>query len=81
MGLHSPLSCAAVVLTATSADLHGEPNQDLFRVDKDGKWGFIDETGQIVIEPVYEGVAPFSEGLAAVRLDGKFGYINKAGVP
>jgi len=45
----------------------------------DGKWGFINNRGQIVIDFIYDDVKPFSEGLAAVRLDNKWGYIKKNG--
>ena len=37
-----------------------------FKVQVDGKSGFIDKTGQIVIPPQYENVDDFSEGLALV---------------
>ena len=43
------------------------------------KWGFMDTTGAIAIEAVYDDVGPFSEGLAAVNKNGKWGYINKSG--
>nr|WP_276603455.1 WG repeat-containing protein [Nannocystis pusilla] len=33
----------------------------------DHKWGFIDRTGRIVIEPIYEGAGPFGDGVACVR--------------
>jgi Copper amine oxidase N-terminal domain./KWG Leptospira. len=45
----------------------------------DGKCGFIDTTGKIVIEAKYTEVARFSEGLAAVSNEGKWGYIDKTG--
>ena len=43
-----------------------------------GLWGFIDETGHVVIPPVmaFDRVAPVSEGIAAVELDGKWGFIR-----
>lgn len=37
-------------------------------VKKDGKYGFIDKTGKLVIPAIYEKVQPFSEGLAAVGI-------------
>lgn len=48
------------------------------------KWGFIDTTGKIVIQPQYDDVLPFSEGLAAVMnlkepKQPLWGYINKKG--
>jgi len=48
------------------------------------KCGFIDKTGKIVIEPKYNQISYFSEGLAAVSVDSdpytaKFGYIDRTG--
>ena len=40
-------------------------------VQKDGKWGFVDEAGQCVIPCQYDEVGDFSEGLAAVKDAGK----------
>lgn len=49
-------------------------------VKLDGKWGFIDNTGSMKIEPYYEDAKSFRNGLAAVKLDGKWGYIDSEGV-
>ncbi|HEU4719450.1 MAG TPA: WG repeat-containing protein [Bacteroidia bacterium] len=46
---------------------------------KYGKYGFIDTTGNIVVAPVYDKVQPFHNGLAAVRYNGLWGYIDKTG--
>jgi hypothetical protein len=51
----------------------------LFNVSVNGKGGFIDASGAIVIEPIYEKVYPFSDGLAAVQVDRKWGYIDAQG--
>lgn len=51
----------------------------LVRNNKSNRWGYIDKTGQIVIKPQYPRAHPFSEGLAAVEVDGKFSYIDKSG--
>jgi hypothetical protein len=42
-------------------------------------WGFVNETGETVIEPQYDSVEQFSEGLACVRLGMKKGFIDKQG--
>ncbi|MFM2286213.1 MAG: hypothetical protein RLZZ543_1710 [Bacteroidota bacterium] len=43
-------------------------------------WGFVDSTGKTVLTWQYEEVWSFSENLAMVRLNGKVGYISKAGI-
>ncbi len=42
----------------------------------DGKWGYVDSTGNMVIEPQYENAKSFSIGMGAVCKDGLWGYIN-----
>ena len=43
-------------------------------------WGFVNkETGKEVIPYKYDGAKDFSEGLAAVKLNGKWGYIDDTG--
>ncbi|MFN9519540.1 MAG: WG repeat-containing protein [Bacteroidota bacterium] len=44
---------------------------------KNGKWGFMDETGKLLIAAGYEKAQNFYNGLAMVQKDGKFGYVNK----
>jgi len=39
-----------------------EKSTPLFRIEQNEKCGFIDRTGQIVIEPQYDNAYPFSEG-------------------
>ena len=41
-------------------------------------WGFIDLEGEVAVPFIFEDVSEFSEGLAAVRVDGKWGYIAKS---
>ena len=42
-----------------------------------GKRGFIDKTGHYVINPQFDGASSFSDGLAAVRIGDKWGYIAR----
>lgn len=44
-----------------------------------GKWGFIDETGKMVIPPTWDEALSFADGLAPVQKDGQWGYIDKTG--
>ena len=41
-----------------------------------GKWGFADMDGNIVIEPQYDDARPFSGGLAPVKNGTAWGYIT-----
>ena len=43
------------------------------------KYGFIDKSGKVVIEPQFDDAEDFSEGLAQVGKDGKWGFIDKSG--
>lgn len=49
----------------------------LFGVTVNGKHGFIDKHGNIVIQPKYENAYPFSDGLAAVQVGNLWGFINR----
>ena len=44
-----------------------------------GKYGFIDRTGKMVINPQFDNTYGFSDGLAWVTLGGKSFKINRAG--
>lgn len=54
---------------------YGQYNRCSIKVD--GKCGYIDTLGNVVIEPTYEYGAQFSEGLASVRKDGCYGVIDE----
>ena len=54
--------------------------QKLFTVKREGKYGFADESGNIVLPCVWSYVWDFSEGLALVSNDDKkYGFINRRG--
>ena len=47
-------------------------------LDSSGKWGYK-QFGEWVINPRFDAARDFSDGLAAVSLGGKWGYISKNG--
>ena len=42
----------------------------------DGKWGFVDKTGEEVIPLIYDDAWSFNEGLARVQKDDKWGFVD-----
>jgi hypothetical protein len=60
-------------------------SEGLAKVEINGKSGFIDRSGKIVIKADFKGDAGFNaagsfyEGLAPVSINGKYGFIDKAG--
>ena len=52
----------------------------LFSEIKEGKWGFTDKNGNMIVEAKYDKVTEFNEyGFASVKKDGKWGSIDKEG--
>ena len=39
-----------------------------------GKYGFVNDGGLVMIDPVYDQAYDFSEGLACVQEKGKYGF-------
>lgn len=51
----------------------------LVAVLKDGKWGYIDSSGKIIIPLQYEDPSQFTHGYVDVKQNGKVGLIDKTG--
>ncbi len=66
-------------INSLNLDYLGNYYEDLAKVSKDGKWGFIDKRGKIVAPILFDVVWSFREGMAAVKKDGKWGFIDKSG--
>ena len=45
-------------------------------VDENGKYGYVDKKGQLVIPCIWDGASDFSEGLAAVGNSNEKGITN-----
>jgi hypothetical protein len=54
-------------------------SEGFMAVQADGKWGYINQAGEFVIEPQFSNFRPFSEGLVAVQVGNKWGYMNRMG--
>lgn len=64
-------------LSTNRGAFHGE---NLWRVQINDRFGFINKTGSIVISPEFKIAGSFNEGLAFVKLqDGQTGYIKPDG--
>ena len=57
------------------------PNRTLFLSKKDGKYGYIDKDGRVVVDYIYDDAVEQNDyGYVAVKKDGKWGSINNKGV-
>jgi hypothetical protein len=87
MALTGPTTFAQNVHSAASM----AATDDLVPMEQDGKWGYADKNGKVVIKPQFSRAGKFSEGLALVWTGGlpltdpvatsfvKMGYINGTG--
>jgi len=84
---HIAIGVAVVVVVAAGywwmnrpAERFKPDNGGLYRINVDGKFGFMDRNGKTVIAPQFDLAGEFSEGLANVKVGTKSGYINTKGV-
>jgi hypothetical protein len=56
-----------------------QENNSQFVVSVNGKQGYIDKTGKIIIKPQFDDASKFSEGLARVGINGLYGFIDESG--
>ena len=69
-----------VVIMALAAHVTGAADPGpLFPVLRDGRWGYVDRAGRLVIAPRFERAGRFSEGLAAVQDGATLGYVDASG--
>lgn len=53
-----------------------EFKSNLYVFYEDGRWGFKNSYGEVIIKPKYSYTDKFSEGLVPIYMDGKYGYID-----
>jgi len=49
--------------------------EGMIHVEKNGKIGFVDQSGKLVIPCIYEDVTEFDDGIAQVKKEGKWGFM------
>ena len=73
----------ALVLLGLLTVCFGRQRQhsDRFPIVVDGKYGYMDRAGRMVIEPQFDSAASFFDGLALVKTEGSYRYIDASGKP
>ncbi|WP_298048207.1 WG repeat-containing protein [uncultured Cardiobacterium sp.] len=54
-------------------------SEGMAAVEKNGRWGFIDQKGREIVRPQYQDVLPYGESRAAVKKGNQWGFIDKHG--
>lgn len=78
---------AAVVLSVAACETTGPRYRNVRSYSEglapaqhaSGKWGFVNERQEWVIQPKFDDAKEFQVGKAAVRLGNKWGFIDKRG--
>jgi len=60
-------------------DYIGDYNMGIARALKDGLWGFLTSTGSMFISPKYEKTERVDYGKYLVRVNGKWGIVDRTG--
>jgi hypothetical protein len=70
---------SGTIISFPGVEQYGLPSQGFIPVMKNRKWGFADMSGKIKIQPKYDLVESFNDGLAIVKSKGLFGLIDTTG--
>ena len=73
-GSFSIFTVAALLCLMSAAICIAGP---FYPIEENGLWGYMDQEGNVVIKPKFEGAADFSEGLAQVRINRLWGYLDE----
>lgn len=76
---HIVLWSFAYLVSGCAASIPKNSSDALSPYYENGKYGYIDSLGNVVVKPKFNEAFHFSEGFGAARLDGNFGYINRNG--
>jgi len=56
-----------------------ETHKTLYPIKSNGKYGYINNLGEICIEPEFDYAEEFNESLAIIGIDDSFGFIDMEG--
>lgn len=71
--------CATAVLISCGSPANSTDNSGLFPVKQNGKCGYIDKLGKLIVTPQFQFCDNFSEGFARIVIGGKSGFIDTTG--
>ncbi len=73
--------CSQKEISEISGQAPNRKQQEIswFEIFQQGKWGFIDETGEIVIEPRYSNIYTLSSERATFEHENKWGLMDRYG--
>jgi hypothetical protein len=74
------ISICLIALSFSSSAFGKKAKGEIFPFERDGKAGYVDVEGRVVIEPKFNFTRKFVEGLAAVQINDKWGFIDKSGL-
>jgi WG containing repeat len=75
----TPRDVACVQAWRAQHPIPTTPPDALFDVMENGRGGFIDRNGTVVIPLCFQAVGDFSEGLAPFERDGRWGFLDSSG--
>lgn len=73
------LSSAIVLSFAFQVKAQKNETERLYRIQVVDKYGYIDKTGKVVVQPVYSEAREFTEGMAFIKTNKGFGFIDATG--
>ena len=72
------LTIALLLILASQSSL-AQQQTLLYPILEDGKWGYINEIGKVLIKPQFDDAKLFYEGLARTKIGEKWGFIDPTG--
>lgn len=68
-----------IIINPQDYEYVGNIDDDMIIVEQNGKCGFVNKDGEMVIKPQYDYCSKFHEGFASVAINKKWGIIDKTG--